>query len=798
MRGLGLYGSSVLALAWTGTLSAQPAPMSQVQAEGETETTIVVTADRALLAALRGIEPERTFDDADVGDYGSSTVGEFLEEIQAQNGDAEAIFLVDGELVTDLDDIADFPAEAIERVEVLPRGAGQRVGRESNRRVYNISLKQQVRSATLNASRRIATRGAWGESEGEVIFTRIKERDRLNLTLRGQASDSLLLSDREVELPLPLGFLSADLISPINPAAFRTLRPETKNFEASLIGFNRLTDRFSTNYSLRGRTTRETSLGGLPSGTFLQPISGSLPRLIGAFGNAPLDQQTVRDSLNANLALNGNFGRWTANLTGQANFSWRQYSRDRQNGFYDREPLSTDTDPGVAFPSATFSIVPETTRSEERNLALRASAAGPVVRLPAGPVRLRGALEEINNSVDSSGTGNANSFSREERRIESGLELPLASRSEGFLPVLGELSIGFEQVFGIIRDRRNSRRSTFTGRWQPTERLNFNLTLSRNITPPSPDLLADPVVVFDDVTVFDFQRGIDAQVAVVTGGNPALLPLDEWERRFAVSAAPWPEINLQLNAEYRASTRRDFTAAIPPASADIFAAFPERFGRDEGGRLFSVDSRPANFDRQDRHELRTAASFVVPLGPARATASPSPDEDASTTSFARSELADRTRLQVTVAHGWLFEDSIVARPSLPAIDLLAGGAIGFGGGQPRHLIDGSFALSQRGLGLRLAGNYRAATALLTRDAATISPLRFSSLATFNLRAFAESSRFAPDIAWLKQTRVSLTANNLFDTHQVVSDRAGFTPLPFQPAYRDPIGRTLELEIRKVL
>jgi hypothetical protein len=39
--------------------------------------------------------------------------------------------------------------------------------------------------------------------------------------------------------------------------------------------------------------------------------------------------------------------------------------------------------------------------------------------------------------------------------------------------------------------------------------------------------------------------------------------------------------------------------------------------------------------------------------------------------------------------------------------------------------------------------------------------------------------------------------NATDQRQKVRNSAGMTPIEYQPAYRDPIGRTIELEIRKV-
>ncbi|QDM39906.1 hypothetical protein [Altererythrobacter sp. TH136] len=44
---------------------------------------IVVTADRLIIEALRGIAPEREYTETDVTDRGLSTVGEFIDEVRS-------------------------------------------------------------------------------------------------------------------------------------------------------------------------------------------------------------------------------------------------------------------------------------------------------------------------------------------------------------------------------------------------------------------------------------------------------------------------------------------------------------------------------------------------------------------------------------------------------------------------------------------------------------------------------------------------------------------------------------------
>ena len=86
-------------------------------------------------------------------------------------------------------------------------------------------------------------------------------------------------------------------------------------------------------------------------------------------------------------------------------------------------------------------------------------------------------------------------------------------------------------------------------------------------------------------------------------------------------------------------------------------------------------------------------------------------------------------------------------------------------------------------------------------ASTVGNLAFSSLATVNLRLFADLDQRKELVAkapLLKGVRISLGLSNLFDQRQNVRDASGATPIGFQPANLDPIGRTVRLSLRKLL
>ena len=371
----------------------------------------------------------------------------------------------------------------------------------------------------------------------------------------------------------------------------------------------------------------------------------------------------------------------------------------------------------------------------------------------------------------------------------------LPAARENFLPTLGELNLSLDRGKIAIDRFRSLDTRAATLLWQPDQRLSISASASSGEELAPLDLLTEPAATYDNVRAFDFLRGETVDVSVVTGGNAALLPLTKTSRRLSINGAAWPRYSLQLNLDYEETSLRDFVSAVPAASSAIFNAFPERFQRDASGRLTLIDSRPTNFDREERRELRYGISFLLPVGGPKASIGG--DRNAAVSSFRPAAADSVARLQVTASHSIALRDDIVIRDGLPVVDLLNGGAIGIGGGRARHLANASAALTGKGYGLRLTGSYRSGSSTFSGAAAAPERLRFGSTFTASARAFVEFGEWQSGTPWLRDTRLSLTIDNLTGTRQRVTDASGMTPLRFESAYRNSVGRTIELELRKV-
>jgi iron complex outermembrane recepter protein len=377
--------------------------------------------------------------------------------------------------------------------------------------------------------------------------------------------------------------------------------------------------------------------------------------------------------------------------------------------------------------------------------------------------------------------------------------------------------------------------------------------------------LGDPVQVTPNVRVFDFIRGETVDIERIEGGNPGLAADNRRVFKLGMNLKPFDEKDLNLSLNYTKSRILNPIASFPTATAEIEAAFPERFVRDAGGRLLRIDperfvrdaggrllridSRPVNFARSDRQELRWGVNFSKPIGPqpppggwrgrggagggragqggaqpggqgGAGAGAPQGGGEGARQSGRRWQGGGGGgfrggrggggfgggrggRIQLALYHNWRIEDRILIREGLPELDLLSGSAVGSRGGQSRHELEFQAGIFKKGMGARLTGNWQSGTIVDGRPdglGGTTGDLRFSDLTTFNLRLFADLGQQRSLVRknpWLRGTRITLSIDNLLDSRIRVRDETGQTPLSYQPGFVDPLGRSVRLSIRKL-
>ena len=371
-------------------------------------------------------------------------------------------------------------------------------------------------------------------------------------------------------------------------------------------------------------------------------------------------------------------------------------------------------------------------------------------------------------------------------------------------------------------------------RWSPIDILDLAVTITDEDGAPSVSQLGDPTLVTPNVRVFDFVRGETVDVTSITGGNPLLSGDNRHvfsvraNLRLLGSGQPGSP-NLSFNANYSENRIDNPISSFPVATAEIEAAFPGRFLRGPDGRLLQIDTRPVNFARSERSEVRWGFQFQQPFAPppgAAGTGIPGlgrgrggrgpgagpggggrgpggggrgPGGGGRGGGFG----GPGGGIQVSLFHTWRLTDQVLIRSGVPELDYLDGSAFSGRGGRPRHEIELSAGLFKNGFGGFVQASWQSGTTVnggAVGGGGTSSDLRFSSLATVNLNLFADLSQRPALIArhpWLKGTRLFVNVQNIFDSRLQVRDETGAVPLSYQPDYLDPLGRSVRFGIRKL-
>lgn len=142
------------------------------------------------------------------------------------------------------------------------------------------------------------------------------------------------------------------------------------------------------------------------------------------------------------------------------------------------------------------------------------------------------------------------------------------------------------------------------------------------------------------------------------------------------------------------------------------------------------------------------------------------------------------------------QNEVLIAEGLPILDRLDG----VGGSQARH--SGNFRLGTfyNGFGMFWNGSYTGNSKLVGSAALGGTDLDFHDYFTLDVRVFADLSqreKLVEAVPFLDGSRVSIGIDNIFDARQRVTDSAGDVPIRYQPFLIDPVGRSFEVEFRKM-
>jgi hypothetical protein len=741
------------------------------------DTDIVVTAKKLRGSILGDVEPSRTFNPIDIRAYGAATISELIgalgdEATSARaNGTGRPIVLLNGRRISSFEEIALYPTEVIERMEVFPEALALQYGFAADQKVVNLVTFKffSQESARIAAGR--TTSGGGGQENAGFQILRIIDEKRYNFTVDLGRAGQILESQRNIVQPR-----GAE-----GQAPFRSLKPETSSLavSGSFSGF--LNDGAAFTLRGGGGFNRAKALLGVGADGVMSQIIDNYSMMLGA-------------------AVGGQSGGW----------SWSSTSSYRSEISKNKLRTGSESTDKNAF------------RSEIDFYAIDASLIGSPFRVPAGSALSTMRADFEAQAIDvsgSSGGAQPPPLSRKAFGAFANLTVPLTDR-ERTQASIGNLSIG-----GHVRAQRLSDRGTFVNfgsnlNWSPMDRMRFRISQTRETRAPTVDQLRGPVIIVPNVRLFDFSRGDTVDVSQATGGNERLR--DEKVSFFNVGAEikPAKAHNLSITADYISQRTSNAIVAFPILNRIIRDTFPDRIASNSDGQITGVDARPINVRRLDESKMRFGFAWTRAMGSSSASKGLifSPVSDGPPppgTLPPNSRIIDSppgTPLPPEILNalsrvylGFFYTRRLRSRAILieggPDLDLLEGFVLN-GFGSSRHELSFSGGVFRQGLGFRANLNWRSATGFVDKARPSQlagSRLSFTYRPSLDIRFFLNpEERIMGEIpGWVRGVQVNLSIINALNLRPVGRDRAGETPLRFQAGYLDPVGRSVELSLRKL-
>lgn len=846
----------VLGLAMPTGAQGQEAPppaTSDVANPAPLPPDVTVTGKRIPGSVIGAVEPVAVLDAQALEALGATSLSDLLKKVKAltsSSGGGEPVMLLNGRRVSGFAEFQSLPYEAMERIEVLPEQEAARFGYPPNVRVMNFITKKKFRAVTVFEMPGVTPEGGGGTNYAEVTSARIDGPRRLTFNISHLRQDPVLQSQRDI-VPDPdtlfattgnvtgvngasldprLDALAGRSVTlagvPIDPAArgtlaayanspgavtdlgpYRTIQPLSDTIHSEVGLASPLTKTVSGSLILSMEAIQTKGLNGL---------APALLRVPGGLGNFPfandtllyrylpdsvLHQRTTSMALHAGGTLTGDVRRWSWAITGNYD---RMVSRSTSETGVPLGALQASIDAG-GDPMAAIDPVTAARRDLNRSRAVsdtigvKATANGPVVRLPAGEAMLTVTTDYTR--IDSDARTNlslaTDAVGRTMRGASVNANVPIASAREGSLGFLGEMQLSAMAGVSRVSDFGRLSTSNLGLNWTPVHRVQLNASVNVAQTAPAVTQLVAPVLATPNTPFFDYVTGQSTLVTTIAGGNPGLAPEKRRVTTLGIAVQPIKDKEIRLSTDY-VDTRIDNQAASLGGATPAFQrVFPDLFVRDALGQLVSVDLRPVNLAFERERKLRVTIDAQVMLG----KAPPPPPPPAPGADPAAAKTAPPPRppkrppaLWLTATTNYRLEDRLTLRSGGPVLDLLDGATLSGTGGRPRWDVDmtGNFSYGVFNMGVygRLQGPTR------IRSDIAASDLHFSGRTWLVLYSFVRMENVIKK-PWAKGMNVNVTIENLLNDRINVTDRNGNTPNRFQPAYLDPIGRSIRVGVRKL-
>ena len=779
------------------TVTDQPAPDSSDTATAEDSSgDIIVTATRGHASVVSDIPADEVLDEAAIASYGASNLTDLVAALSVQTGSGrgrgggQPVVLVNGRRVSGFGEIRNLPPEAIQRVEVFPEEVALDYGYPADQRVINFVLKDNFSSFSAEIEAGVATDGGRSQQELDTTLVRISGRSRFNISAEYNRATPLTEAERDI---IQSSGIASD-------SQYRTLLSGSDALSIDGTLARPINDIVGASLNLRYDLSENRNLQG--------------PQTLNS--NEPLRATSNSESLHAGASSDGRFGRWRWTLTGNYDRIIGRVASERD------DPLG-----GTA-------LLVDRTRSVSNTADADAVLTGSPFSLPAGAVRTTFQTGWRDIGLDTvserDGITTTTDLSRTALTASANIDLPIASRSDDVLGFLGDFSVNGRYALRDVSDFSLLESSTVGFNWSPVERLDLLATWIGEENAPSVTQLGAAQLTTPLRTVFDFTRGETVLADVISGGNPNLLAETRRDFRAQANWRPIADTDFLLTASYARTRSRNTTAEFPLLTPEIEAAFPGRVVRDASGKIVSVDQRPVNFEATFGRQIRYGASYAKSFGqPQRGPGGGIPGMGRGPGGGGGGPPGagrgsgggggggfggggrgpggfggpgSGGRWNIAVYHTVRFEDEVLIRSGVPILDLLGGSATGSNGGSARHEVEFDGGWFNKGIGVRLNGTWRQGSTVVggpTAGGGTASDLIFSDRMSINLRGFVDLTQqesLVRAVPFLRNARLRLSIDNIFNDRQSVRDDGGLVPLRYQQGFIEPQGRYVELALQK--
>ncbi len=831
----------------------QAAPVSD---DDMASDDIVVTGQALPGSVIGDIPPERQLGPRDIRAYGVGTIAELLNELAPQTtsgqgrGDDAPVILVNGRRISGVNEVRDLPTESILRLDILPEEVALKYGYTAEQKVVNVILRRRFASLVGNAGFGMSGEGQNERTRADATLTRIRGNDRLNVALSAQRQASITEAERGVV---------AQNGSPGSDPAFRTLQPARQTYSLNASYATAFSRSLSASANVSATHSLANALNGLSGDDPLDQRTRSDAVRIGAVLNADLTR-SWRLSLTAGYdrtttvtdterfadpgtgAPAADRARSTSNALDGSALLTGEILKLPAGGLRTSVLLGVSTSDYTSATTGTRIVAARTlARSTGR---ARVSVDLPLTRRGGWGGAIGSLTANANMSAtDISDFGTLTTFGyglnwspttaisvvaaiNQDRRAPTVQQLNdpvvtvanvpifdvatgqsvLATRVTGGNPLLAADDRRTFKLGAAVRPFADAD-LTFTANYSRSTARNAILSLAGI----SPQVEA----AFPDRFERDLNGALesfDTRAVNVASQQRANL---RWGFSFTqvLRASKRPEPN---GRPRRAGGGRPMGADAPGDEAPALPMTDNAPGTDEvgqgGGDIVVTGQRQTDVEppgvpgrgmgrRPGGNGGRRGGAFGggnrapgAGGGPGGGGGGPG-----GMGGFGRGGgmrgADDGARLQLSIYHSWLFENLVTLRDGLVPIDLLNGGTLG-GPPPSRHQVQVNGGVTDNGVGVRLTGQWRSAARTDGQGAPT-GALRFGSLATFDIRLFADLGQRFPTTKWAGGMRVSLSLQNVLNERQRVTYTTGATPLAYQPALLDPVGRAALLTIRKL-